>query len=243
MRLKRDTVSKRVAIVTDEHAKTDVAATSSPSPNPRVTQFVTQPVIVEPPVEPVVEPTVKRPAKSRGKLIALVLTAVAALLVGGLLYWRWHTSATLGEKDTIVLSDFSNTTGEAVFDDALKQGLAIQLEQSPFLSLVSDQRIGQALQMMGKPPDTRVTPAIAKELCARAGGTAEVEGAIASLGSQYVLSSNALNCSTGTVLGESKSLAVITRAREKLACPSARPPVHCAASWVNPQHGKQSIRR
>ena len=92
-----------------------------------------------------------------------------------------------------------------MFDDALKQGLAIQLEQSPFLSLVSEQRIRQTLQLMGQPPETRVTSGIARELCERAGGAAEVEGSIATLGSQYLLALKAVNCRTGDTVGREQS--------------------------------------
>jgi tetratricopeptide (TPR) repeat protein len=108
----------------------------------------------------------------------------------------------LSDKDTIVLSDFTNTTGDTVFDGTLRQGLAVQLEQSPFLSLISDQRIQQNLLLMGQPADARLTPAIAQELCQRAGSKAYIGGSIASLGSQYVLGLKAANCRTGDSLAE-----------------------------------------
>jgi hypothetical protein len=126
---------------------------------------------------------------------------LAVLLVAGDLFWRSHKHLKLTEKDTIVLADFANTTGEAVFDDALKQGVAVQLEQSPFLSLVSEQRVRQTLRLMGQSPDVRVTPVMARELCQRAEGAADVEGSIAMLGSQYVLALTAVNCRTGDILG------------------------------------------
>src|SRR4029077_12707516 len=107
-------------------------------------------------------------------------------------------------KGTIVLADFTNTTGEAVFDDTLKQGLATQLEQSPFLSLVSEQSIRQTLRLMDQSPDARVTSAIARELCKRVKATAELEGSIASLGNEYVLSLNATNCVTGDSLAKAQ---------------------------------------
>jgi len=122
------------------------------------------------------------------------------LIVGGL-YWRAHKQLKLTDKDTIVLADFTNTTGEPVFDDALKQGLAVQLEQSPFLSLVSPQRVQQTLQLMGQSSEVRVTPKIAQELCQRTESAATVEGSIATLGSQYILALNAVNCRTGDMLG------------------------------------------
>jgi eukaryotic-like serine/threonine-protein kinase len=131
--------------------------------------------------------------------IPTALTLVAAVIGG--MYYRSHRATPLTDKDTLVLSDFDNKTGEPVFDDALKQGLAIQLEQSPFLSLVSEQRIRQALRSMGQSPDARVTPKMARELCQRAEGSADVEGSIAMLGSEYVLGLKAVNCHTGDILG------------------------------------------
>jgi hypothetical protein len=116
------------------------------------------------------------------------------------MYFRSHGARRLTDKDTIVLTDFDNKTGEPLFDDALKQGLAIQLEQSPFLSLVPEQRIRQALGLMGQPPDARLTAAIARDVCQRAGAAAEVEGSIAMLGSEYVLGLRALGCKTGDIL-------------------------------------------
>jgi eukaryotic-like serine/threonine-protein kinase len=146
----------------------------------------------------------KTPAPRLRKALAVgaALTVFAGGIIAAGSYWRHsHKPLKLTDKDTIVLADFVNTTGEPVFDEALKQGLAIQLEQSPFLSLVSEQRIRQTLRMMGQPPDARLTPEMARELCQRAEGAAEVDGSIARLGSQYVLGLNAVNCSTGDILG------------------------------------------
>jgi eukaryotic-like serine/threonine-protein kinase len=152
---------------------------------------------------------VEAPEGGRRKLwrvvLAVVVPLVAALITGSL-YWRSHsaTPATrarpLTEKDTIVLADFTNTTGDSVFDGTLRQGLTVQLEQSPFFSLVSDQRIQQNLRLMGQPPDARLTPEIARDLCQRTEGAVVLDGSIASLGSQYVLGLNAENCHTGDSL-------------------------------------------
>jgi serine/threonine protein kinase len=141
-------------------------------------------------------------ASRKGLSIPVAFGAVLVILlaVGGW-YWRSHKKSKLTDKDTIVLADFTNTTGEPVFDDALKQGVAVQLEQSPFLSLVSPQRVRQALRLMGQSAEVRVTPKIAQELCQRTEGTATVEGSIAALGSQYILALNAVNCHTGDMLG------------------------------------------
>jgi len=110
--------------------------------------------------------------------------------------------AVLSEKDTVVLADFANSTGDAVFDETLRQGLAIQLEQSPFLSLISDERIRQTLGLMGQSADVRFTPAIAREVCERTGSAAILEGSITPVGNQYVLGLRAKNCHNGEVLDE-----------------------------------------
>jgi DNA-binding winged helix-turn-helix (wHTH) protein/Tfp pilus assembly protein PilF len=131
--------------------------------------------------------------------------AVAGLLIlTGALALRFpvRRSRALGDKDTLVLADFANSTGEAVFDETLRQGLAVELEQSPFLSLISDQRIRQTLGLMRRLPDTRLTAELAREVCERTASAAVLQGSIASLGTQYVLGLRARNCYTGDVLDE-----------------------------------------
>jgi len=135
-----------------------------------------------------------------------ILIPAAAILVaaiGGVLYFRWQTAAkypaaaALTEKDTIVLADFDNKTGDALFDDTLKQGLSVQLQQSPFLDLVSDNKVNQTLKLMGRPAGDRLTPEVAREVCQRTGSKAMVTGSIAGLGTQYVIGLKAVNCNTG----------------------------------------------
>ena len=130
--------------------------------------------------------------------------AVAALViagvVGGGLYWRSAPVAKLTEKDPILLADFVNTTGDAVFDGTLKQALAVQMEQSPYLNIVPDQTIRKALQFMGRPADERVTGSVAREICQRENMKALLSGSIAMLGSQYVIAVDATNCATGDSL-------------------------------------------
>ena len=136
---------------------------------------------------------------------------VAALVAGGL-YWRsgspvsspasGSASAPLSEKDTVVLADFDNKTGDAVFDDALKQALAVQLGQSPFINILSDRRVNGTLGLMGKPSGTRITADIARELCTRTGSKAIVLGSISNIGSQYVVGLDAVGCSTGDLLAK-----------------------------------------
>jgi serine/threonine protein kinase len=135
----------------------------------------------------------------------------AALLLSGLALGGWWffsgKSHALTDKDTIVLADFTNVTGDAVFDGALRQGLSVQLEQSPFLSIISDQQIQQTLQMMGQKPDAKVTPEIARELCQRTSGTAVLDGSIAQIGTQYLLTLRAVSCSSGETLASTEAQA------------------------------------
>jgi serine/threonine protein kinase/tetratricopeptide (TPR) repeat protein len=136
----------------------------------------------------------------RWKVIIPVALAVVALGVGG--YFYLHRAPKLTDKDMIVLADFDNKTGDPVFDDTLRQGLAVQLKQSPFLSLISDQKIRQTLQLMGKPPDQKLTAELTREVCERTGSAAMLTGSIASLGTRYVLGLRAVSCSTGDTLDE-----------------------------------------
>ena len=145
-------------------------------------------------------------ARRRQSMIAVALGLLAVAIVGAvaLLIFSVHARRAMGltEKDTIVLADFTNTTGDPVFDLALRQGLEIQLEQSPFLSLISEERIQHTLRQMGQPPDARLTPERAREICERTASAAVLEGSIASLGSQYVLGLRAKTCGAGDVLDD-----------------------------------------
>ena len=137
--------------------------------------------------------------------IAIPALLLLALIIGGL-FLRSRQSQTLTEKDSIVLADFANTTGEAVFDDTLKQALRVQLEQSPFLHVLSDQQVNQQLRYMGRSNmgrsnNDRLTQDVAREVCQRASGKAVLAGSIAGLGSHYAIGLNAMNCQTGDSLG------------------------------------------
>ena len=136
-----------------------------------------------------------------------LLIALAAVVVAVGSYFYLHRPPRLSEKDTIVLADFTNTTGDPVFDGTLRQGLAVQLEQSPFLSIVSEQRIQQTLRLMAHQPDARLTPEIARELCQRTGGAAVLDGSIAQIGTQYSLILKAVNCSSGESLASTEAQA------------------------------------
>jgi tetratricopeptide (TPR) repeat protein/tRNA A-37 threonylcarbamoyl transferase component Bud32 len=136
----------------------------------------------------------------RWKVIFPAAAVVLALAVAG--YFYLHRAPKLTDRDTLVLADFTNTTGDPVFDGTLRRGLAVELEQSPFLSLVSDQRIQGTLGRMSQPADARLTPELARDICVRTGSAAVLEGSIAALGSQYVLGLRAKNCRTGEVLDD-----------------------------------------
>jgi tetratricopeptide (TPR) repeat protein/predicted Ser/Thr protein kinase len=126
---------------------------------------------------------------------------IAAALVAGA-YFYFHKTPKLTDKDTLVLANFTNTTGDAVFNGTLRQGLAAQLEQSPFISLISDDRIAQTLTLMAKVKDTPLTQDVARDVCQRTDSAATIEGSISSLGSEYVLGLKAVNCRTGDLLAE-----------------------------------------
>jgi len=138
-------------------------------------------------------------SRANWRLIALVTLAVLCAAVG---LWAWTARHTpmLTERDSILLADVANTTGEAVFDDTLRQALAVHLGQSPFLDVVTDERVNETLRTMGRTPETRLTSDVAREVCTRQGVKAMIEGSIAPLGSHYVLAVTAMTCDEGRVL-------------------------------------------
>ena len=142
--------------------------------------------------------------KPKWLLRSAVAAAIAIGCIGLLLLLRHHSTRTraLNETDTVVLADFANSTGDPVFDGTLRQGMAVQLEQSPFLSVISERRMEQTLRLMGRPADERLNLEVAREICQRTGSAAIIDGSIASLGSQYVLGLRAENCRNGDVLDE-----------------------------------------
>ncbi len=148
---------------------------------------------------------VRERRRIRRKVTVSVVLVVSLVAAGS--YFYFHRAPKLTDKDTIVLADFANTTGDAVFDGTLRQGLSVQLEQSPFLSIISDQQIRQTLQMMGRKPDATLTPVIARELCQRTGSAAVLDGSIAQIGTQYLLSVKAVNCASGESLASTDAQA------------------------------------
>jgi eukaryotic-like serine/threonine-protein kinase len=155
--------------------------------------------------------TAQVPAKPAAKSTRFPWAVVtsAAVMVIGLAVGSWlffsRKAHALTDKDTIVLADFTNTTGDAVFDGTLKQGLAVQLEQSPFLSLVSEEGIHHTLRMMGQPANARLTPEIAREVCQRTNSAAALDGSIAVIGTQYNLILRAVSCASGELLASTEA--------------------------------------
>ena len=186
-RMKRDMDSGRAASISS--GTVPIAQESAPT---RPTAAAAAP----PP-----EPAKTSPASPRNRrsffLGALIL--LAALVALGL-YWRSHRSIQLTEKDTIVLADFANSTGDTVFDGTLKQALAIQLEQSPLLNVLSDEKMNGALRMMNRPANERMSQEVAREICLRTDSRALIAGSIGNVGSHYLVGLKVLNCQTGDTL-------------------------------------------
>ena len=203
-RLKRDTDSGRAAATSsgsvpaasDSAAHSATAAVvSSASVPPSIASAPSQSVAAASASVSAVEP----PKKSRTILISAVAVVLAVLVAAGL-YLRSRQSSKLTEKDTVLLADFVNTTGDAVFDGTLKQALAVQLAQSPYLNILPDSRLQRALRFMGRSPDERITKDIAREICQREGIKAMLTGSISGLGSHYVITLEAVNAQTGDTL-------------------------------------------
>jgi eukaryotic-like serine/threonine-protein kinase len=154
-----------------------------------------------------------QPRRRRSVRILAATTAGVLLLIGLLLILHWRKSVALGHTDSVLLSDFVNTTGDPVFDDTLKTALGISLRQSPFLDVLPDSRVAQTLELMTRPASTKLTPDVARDLCLRAGSKAYLAGSIGSLGSEYVLGLKAVNCQSGDTLAEEQ---VTAASKEKV---------------------------
>lgn len=141
-------------------------------------------------------------ATAKWRLVSAIVASVAVAAVATILLLRGRRTVPVNEKNSVLVADFSNSTGDSIFDNVLRQGLEVQLEQSPSLSIVSDHRIRQTLRLMGQKPDARVTGELARDICVRTGTTAMLEGSIQSVGSQYLLTVRATDCPNGELLGE-----------------------------------------
>jgi len=199
-RLKRETESgKTAAQNTASEAELPASATSSSA---RLSSSARQTAVSAAAQSAT---SIPRPSKFPYILGACAALLLAALLAAG--YYRFAhrapaATAPLTEKDTIVLSDFENSTNDPVFDETLKQALAVELGQSPFLNILSDRRVSETMQLMGRKPGDKVTRDVAREICLRTGTKALLNGSISRLGSQYVIGLEAVNCSTGDVLAK-----------------------------------------
>ena len=147
------------------------------------------------------------------KAVLALLALVVAVTFGAVRYRRLNAESKLHDADTIVLADFANSTGDPVFDDTLKTALSVALKQSPFLNVVSDDKVVATLKLMTRPPDTKLTPDVAREVCERAASKAYIAGSIARLGNQYVLGLKAVNCQVGDLLAAEQ---VTATAKEKV---------------------------
>src|SRR5438034_1446835 len=191
LRLKRDTETGRVAVASSgtvavvRDSSSQVAAPQSGPTSgsaPAVTPLSSSATVK------VTEVAVAARSRLWEVLVPVAVVLVAALIVGGSLYYRSRSSTRLTEKDTVVLADFDNKTGEAVFDGTLKQALAVDLGQSPFLNILSDRKMGETLQLMGRRANDNVTREVAQEICLRTGSKALLAGSISRLGRQYIRS-------------------------------------------------------
>jgi serine/threonine protein kinase/tetratricopeptide (TPR) repeat protein len=213
-RLKRDTDSGRVPASswTVPAAQESGAQTSGSQPVP---PSGSTPIAATSPSSSAVK-LVEVPVAKKKNLWKIVVPAavviVAALIAGGL-YLRSHQAKPLTDRDTVVLADFANSTGDPVFDDTLRQALTVALNQSPFLNVLADNKVAETLKLMARPPSTPLTPEVARELCQRAGSKAYIAGSIVSLGTEYVLGLKAVNCQSGDVLAQEQ---VTATAKEKV---------------------------
>jgi len=149
----------------------------------------------------------RKPAHAKRWWITLGVAAILLLAAAGTLFWFRSRQPKLAGNGNIVLAEFTNSTGDPVFDSALREGLAAQLEQSPYLGVVSDARVSQTMKLMMQPKDAKLTASLAREVCQRTGSAASIEGSIAKLGSQYVLGLKAFECQTGNTLAQDQETA------------------------------------
>jgi serine/threonine protein kinase/tetratricopeptide (TPR) repeat protein len=213
-RLKRDTETGRVPASSGRVPAAQESASQTAVPQP-VSPSGSTPIVATSPSSSAVK-LVEVPIAEKRNLWKIVVPStvviVAALIAGGL-YYRSHHAKPLTDKDTIVLADFANSTGDPVFDDTLKQALTVALNQSPFLNVLAENKVAATLKLMARPVNSPLTPEVARELCQRAGSKAYIAGSIAGLGNQYVLGLKAVNCQSGDVLAQEQ---VTANGKEKV---------------------------
>jgi eukaryotic-like serine/threonine-protein kinase len=214
-RLKRDSESRRIAtdyagadvpVHPAERSSAERASSRSPAPFDSAQGRL-------PGASGLAQP-VPAPKSGRRKLAWAAGLAIAVVIIGGGIYLRTRsTTARLTDKDVIVIADFANTTGDPVFDSTLKEALAVDLDQSPFLNVLSDRKLSETLKLMGSPAGQRVTRDVGREVCLRTASKALLVGSIANIGSHYAIGLKAVNCQTGDVLGAAEAEA---ESREKV---------------------------
>jgi len=199
-RLKRETESSRSAVPVDAEEEAEAVRSSGTTRPPSSGKQKSASAAV---------PAIKVEQQKSGRLKILVPATVlmVAALIGGGLYLRSRSATPLTEKDTIVLADFVNNTGDPVFDETLKQALAVQLEQSPYLNILSERKVASTLRLMGRSPDQPLRGDPARDLCQRVGSKALLAGSISNLGTQYVIGLSAINCATGDSIAKEQTQA------------------------------------
>ena len=218
-RLKREMESRHgapassgsVAIAQESSSPLAQASSSASGSSPALAPSPSSSVVKVP--ERVAEKIAEAPVAGgkRWKVLVPAAVMLVAAAIGGAFYVRSRSAtrvtkaAPLTEKDTVVLADFTNSTGDPVFDGTLKQALAVDLEQSPFLNILSDRRVSETLKLMGRAPTEHVTADVARELCLRTGSKAVLGGSISNLGSQYIVGLDAVACNTGDNLAKEQA--------------------------------------
>jgi eukaryotic-like serine/threonine-protein kinase len=211
-RLKRDTETGRARAASSGTVAVAQESGSPVAAQPLSSASGSSPALAQIPSSSAVR-VAEVPVESRKlwKILVPAVVVLVAVAIAGAFYFRSRSTkhaTALTEKDTIVLADFANSTGDGVFDDTLKQALSVALNQSPFLNVLPENKVAETLQMMSRPAGTKLTADIARELCQRAGSKVYLAGSIASLGSQYVLGLKAVNCHSGDPLAEEQVKAV-----------------------------------
>jgi serine/threonine protein kinase/tetratricopeptide (TPR) repeat protein len=199
-RLKRDTETER-AIAAGSGTVAGAQESGSQVAQPRSPASGSSPALSPSPSSSTVQvPNLAVAGKRLWKVLAFAALIIVAAIAGAFYFRSRQAAHRLTEKDTIVLTDFSNSTGDAIFDGTLKTALTVSLRQSPFLNVLSDSEVAKTLQQMTRPAGTKLTPELARELCLRADSKAYIDGSIGSLGSRYVLELKAVNCRSGDML-------------------------------------------
>ena len=207
-RLKRDTDTGRVAAASSgKMTAVQEGGSQSAVISPTASGLISAPATVQSGSGSAASHQDSRSRLPNRALLAGAIGVVVIAAAAAALYYRSHHSAALTDKDTVVLADFANSTGDQVFDDTLKTALSVSLSQSPFLNVLSENKVAATLKLMTRPRDTKLTPEIAREVCQRSGSKAYIAGSIASLGSQYVLGLKVVNCQSGDELAQEQATA------------------------------------